>query len=74
MIERKGLVLYFENKDVLNKLDKRFLNIYYISEKNNYAIIYCDANRFKHYMEELPKIEGVTEVIDNLSGVENNSF
>ena len=35
MIERKGLIVYFEDKEVLNKLDKNVVNIYYVSERNN---------------------------------------
>ena len=40
MIERKGLIVYFDNKEALNALDKNIVNIYYVSDKNNYAIIY----------------------------------
>ena len=30
MIERKGLIVYFEDKEVLNKLDKNVVNIQHI--------------------------------------------
>ena len=38
MIERKGLIVYFENEEVLNKLDKNIVNIYYVSKKNKYPL------------------------------------
>ena len=50
MIQRKGLIVYFENKEVLEKLDKTVVNIYYVSEKNKYAIIYCDLNINKFHI------------------------
>ena len=74
MIERKGLIVYFENKEVLEKLDKTIVNIYYISEKNNYAIIYCDANRYKPLCNQLSNLKGIIGFEDSMSNVEAKSF
>ena len=74
MIERKGLIVYFENKEVLNKLDKNVVNIYYVSEKNNYAIIYCDLNRYKPLCSQLSTMKGIISFEDSMSNVEANSF
>ena len=74
MIERKGLIVYFEDKEVLNKLDKNIVNIYYVSERNNYAIIYCDLNRYKPLCAKLSQTPGVISFEDSLLEVENNSF
>lgn len=74
MIERKGLIVYFENKEVLEKLDKTIVNIYYVSEKNNYAIIYCDLNRYKPLCNQLSNLEGIISFEDSMSNVEANSF
>jgi uncharacterized protein YlbG (UPF0298 family) len=74
MIERKGLIVYFENKEVLNKLDKNIVNIYYVSERNNYAIIYCDLNRYKPLCSQLQSMKGIISFEDSMSNVEANSF
>lgn len=74
MIERKGLIVYFENKEVLDKLDKNIVNIYYVSERNNYAIIYCDLNRYKPLCSQLSTMKGIISFEDSMSNVEANSF
>ena len=74
MIERKGLIVYFEDKSVLDKIDSSVANIYYVSEKNNYAILYCDLNKYKPLCAQLSQIPGVTSFEDSLLEVEKNSF
>ena len=74
MIERKGLIVYFENKEVLNTLDKSIVNIYYVSEKQNYAIIYCDLNRYKPLCAKLSQTSGIISFEESLLEVEKNSF
>lgn len=74
MIERKGIIVYFENKEVLEKLDKSVVNIYYVSEKNKYAIMYCDLNRYKPLCNQLSKMDGIISFEDSMSNVEANSF
>lgn len=74
MIQRKGIIVYFKNKEVLEKLDKSIVNIYYISERNNYAVIYCDLNRYKPLCNHLSELEDVISFEDSMSNVENNSF
>lgn len=74
MIERKGLIVYFETMEVLEKLDKSIVNIYYVSEKNNYAIIYCDLNRYKPLCNQLSQMKGIISFEDSMSNVEANSF
>lgn len=74
MIQRKGIIVYFDDKSVLNKIDKSIANIYYISEKGKYAYIYCDLNRYKPLVNDLKKMKGINNVIDSLLGVEKNEF
>ena len=74
MIQRKGIIVYFENKEVLEQLDKTIVNIYYVSEKNNYAIIYCDLNRYKPLCSQLSQMTGVISFEDSMNNVEANSF
>jgi uncharacterized protein YlbG (UPF0298 family) len=74
MIQRKGIIVYFENKEVLNQLDKSVVNIYYVSEKNNYAVIYCDLNRYKPLCAQLKTLKGIIGFEDSLFEVEKNEF
>lgn len=74
MIQRKGLIVYFEEKSVLDKLDKSIVNIYYVSEKNKYAIIYCDFNRYKPLCNQLANMKGIVSYEDAMNGIEDNSF
>ena len=74
MIQRKGIIVYFENKEVLEQLDKTVVNIYYVSEKNNYAVIYCDLNRYKPLCGQLAQMKGIKSFEDSMNNVEENSF
>ena len=74
MIQRKGIIVYFEDKSVLDILDKTIVNIYYVSEKNKYAVIYCDLNRYKPLCAQLSQINGIISFEDSMNNVEENSF
>ena len=74
MIQRKGIIVYFEDKSVLDSLDKTIVNIYYVSEKNKYAVIYCDLNRYKPLCAQLSQINGIISFEDSMNNVEENSF
>ena len=74
MIQRKGIIVYFEKKEVLEQLDKTVVNIYYVSEKNKYAIIYCDLNRYKPLCSQLSQMKGIVSFEDSMNNVEANSF
>lgn len=74
MIQRKGIIVYFENKEVLEALDKSIVNIYYVSEKSKYAMIYCDSNRYKPLCAQLKSLKGITSFENSLFEVEKNEF
>ena len=74
MIERKGLLVYFDEKEVLEKLDKSIVRVYYVSEKEKYAVIYCDLNRYKPLCNQLSQLKGIVSFEDLQNDVEANSF
>ena len=74
MIQRKGIIIYFETKEVLEQLDKTVVNIYYVSEKNKYAIVYCDLNRYKPLCSQLSQMKGIISFEDSMNNVEANGF
>lgn len=74
MIERKGLAVYFNDPNGAKALDKNIIDLYYYSERNNYAVIYFDKNRENQVVEQLKQNRNVESFTDILSGVENYSF
>ena len=73
--EKEFVVKHFiDSLTVLDKIDKSIANIYYVSEKNNYAIIYCDLNKYKSLCAQLSQMPEVTSFEDSLLEVEKNSF
>jgi len=74
MIQRKGLIVYFEDESVLTKLDKSIVNIYYVSKREKYAMIYVDANRYKPLCEQLKSLKGIISFEDSLLDVESKEF
>ena len=74
MIERKGLFIYFDNMDALNRLDKNLIHVLYSSEKEQYALIYFDKNRYNQVVENLKKNKNITSYEDALTDVEKYNF
>ena len=74
MIERKGLFVYFEDSKALDKLDKSIVNIFYVSEKEKYALIYFDSNRIRQVIDSISKNPDIISYEDALTDVENYSF
>jgi len=74
MIERKGLFVYFEKKEALDRLDKNIVRVFYVSEKEQYALIYFDKNRFNQVVEMIKRNKLITSYQDALTDVEKYSF
>ena len=74
MIERKGLIVYFDDQNALSQLDKSIFNVYYVSKKENYAVIYFDANRYKQVIEIIGKIKGIVSFADCENEIGTFSF
>ncbi|HOO43621.1 MAG TPA: DUF2129 domain-containing protein [Bacillota bacterium] len=53
MIERKGIVIYFQNKKVLKTIEKYNINIVYVNEAGKYLTGYCDIKDFPLIKKEL---------------------
>ena len=74
MIERKGMIVYFQDEKALNKLDKFLVNVYFVSHKNNYAIIYFDAKKYKNVVENISHIKEIISFEDALNNIGDYSF
>lgn len=53
MVERKSVVVYFNNEDFIRQLSKKDINVYYISKTSSYAILYFDKNKEAEVMHIL---------------------
>ncbi|MBN2541107.1 MAG: DUF2129 domain-containing protein [Bacilli bacterium] len=53
MVDRKGIIIYFQNKKVLKEIKKYKINIAYVNQGGKYLVGYCDAEEFAHIKKEL---------------------
>lgn len=64
MVSRKSLIVYFKSKKVLDNLNPK-VNIYYISNKRNYAVLYMDLNICDKVKNELLQVRGVKTIVES---------
>lgn len=53
MIDRKGIVIYFQNTRALKVIKKYDINIVYVNKAGKYLTGYCDSNDFPTIKKEL---------------------
>lgn len=53
MIDRIGIVIYFQNAKVIKALDKYNINIVYVNEAGKYLAGYCNAQDLPTIRKEL---------------------
>jgi len=53
MIDRKGIVIYFQNAKVVKQLDKYNINIVYVNEAGKYLTGYCNTKDLPNIRKEL---------------------
>lgn len=64
MVNRKSLIVYFKTKKVLDNINPN-VNVYYISQKRNYAVLYMDSKICDKVKEELTHMKGVKTVVES---------
>jgi len=73
MVKRKGIIIYFRNKKILNRIKELGINITYVNEGLKYLIGYIDDQRFDEVQKSLKnhrlvkKIEASKQEMDNLN-------
>ena len=61
-------IINFFGKEVPKKLETMDVNVYYISKKQNYAIVYADQNRgLNQLTSQLKSIRGFKNISESLS-------
>ncbi len=53
VVERKGIVIYFQNSKVVKTLDKYNINVVYVNEAGKYLTGYCNAKDLNNIRKEL---------------------
>lgn len=64
MVNRKSLIVYFKTKKVLDSIDPK-INVYYVSNKRNYAVLYMDLSIYEKTKTELLKAKGVKTIVES---------
>ncbi len=71
-IERARIIVEFERNNLTEILTNKRANIYYISNKNNYAIVYCDKKEEMNILNLFKQNNSIKEAY--ISSERLNSF
>jgi uncharacterized protein YlbG (UPF0298 family) len=73
MIKRKGIIIYFRNKKIVNKLKEFNVNVTYVNDNLKYLTGYIDEARYDDLYNNLKnhrlvkKIEASKQEMESLS-------
>ena len=74
MVNRVGLVVHYQGKKVLDKLNEFDVNVYYTSKKQHYSVFYIDSNREKEIKKVLQNVKGFRKITETLLYDESYNF
>ena len=74
MVKRKGIVVYFRNNRVINKIKKFDINITYINKLGKYLIGYVDDKKYNEIKHNLKKIKHIKKVESSKIEMEELNF
>ncbi|MDP2424865.1 MAG: DUF2129 domain-containing protein [Candidatus Izemoplasmatales bacterium] len=74
MIQRKGIITYFQSAKVVSEIEKLGVNIAYKNEKRGYCIGYVDENQFSRIKKQIEALKNVKKVEESLLEMEQFSF
>ncbi len=73
MIKRKGIIVYFRNKKIVNKLKEFNVNVTYVNDNLKYLTGYIDEEKFEDFYNNLKnhrlvkKIEASKQEMESLN-------
>ena len=73
MIKRKGIIVYFRNKKIVNKLKEFNVNVTYVNDSLKYLTGYIDDEKFEELYNNLKnhrlvkKIEASKQEMESLN-------
>jgi len=53
MVKRKGIIIYFRHKKIINKVKELGVNVTYISENSRYLTGYIDDDKYDELFKTL---------------------
>jgi len=74
MVSRKAIIVYFQSKKVLKELEKFNLNVVYVNDKANYAVVYTDTQNVEKAKKQMQNIHGIKKVEDSLAEMDHLEF
>lgn len=66
MVDRKGIVIYFQNKKAIKSIKKYDINITYVNEAGRYLTGYCDIEDYPKIKSELKRHRLIRKVDESL--------
>ena len=66
MVDRKGIVIYFQNKKAIKVIKECNVNVSYVNEAGRYLTGYCNTEDFPTIKKELKKHKLIRKVDESL--------
>ncbi|MBI9010441.1 MAG: DUF2129 domain-containing protein [Tenericutes bacterium] len=66
MVDRKGIVIYFQNKKAIKVIKELNVNVSYVNEAGRYLTGYCNTEDFPTIKKELKKHKLIRKVDESL--------
>jgi uncharacterized protein YlbG (UPF0298 family) len=55
MIKRKGIIIYFRSKKIVNKVKELGVNVTYVNDNHKYLTGYLDEDKYDQLFKQLKK-------------------
>lgn len=74
MIDRTGIVVYFQNKKAIKIVKKYDIHIIYVNEPGKYLVGYCNTKDFPTISKELKSKKLIRKVEESLTEMPSLDF
>lgn len=73
-VERARIIVTFETNNLRQILNNRKTNIYYVSTKENYAIVYCDKREENKILQLIKDSSSVLDAVISSERLDKLNF
>lgn len=74
MVKRKGIIIYFRNKKIINKIKELGINVTYVSEALRYLTGYVDESLFNEVQKTLKNHRLIKKIEESKQEMESLNF
>jgi len=74
MVKRKGIIVYFRHKKIVNKIKELGVNVTYISEGLRYLTGFVDEERYEDVFKNLKNHRLVKKIEESKQDMEQFNF